>query len=78
MYKYWSIQYGRKKTYIMFTSFNIPRRSIQQCDRHSGNVGEIVSFRGVAEYTNHDVPVMYGNQLAERFLYTLIREIAQQ
>lgn len=57
-------------TYIVFTSFNIPRRSIQQCNRHSGNVGEIESFRGVAEYIHHDVLVMPGNQLAEGFLYT--------
>lgn len=63
-------------TYIMFTSFNIPRRSIQQCNRHSRNVGEIMSFRGVAEYTNHDVLVMSGNQLTGGFLYT--QEIAQQ
>lgn len=63
-------------TYIMFTSFNIPRRSIQQCNRHSRNVGEIMSFREVAEYTNHDVLVMSGNQLTGGFLYT--QEIAQQ
>lgn len=35
-----------------------------------------MSFRGVAEYTNHDVLVMSGNQLIGGFLYT--QEIAQQ
>lgn len=39
-----------------------------------------MSFREVAEYTNHDVLVVYVNQLAKRFLYTLIQGpgIAQQ